>query len=412
MRTASLGTLFLTVFLDMLAFGLVVPFLPAVARDYGAPDFAAPLIGTAFSLMQFAFVPLWGRLSDRHGRRPILLWSIGASTIGQLLLAFSWNLPSLFLARIWSGAATANIAVAQAYIADITTAADRARGMGLIGVAFGLGFIFGPFIGGELGRFMILGRPGTAPALAAASLCLINLLMAWRLLPESLPTANRGRAVRSLSPINVAVFRDTFALSGVTAAIAVSALVNLSFAGMEQIYALFTRDAFGWGMVNTGRVLGLVGVVAALMQGLAIRPLTMTFGETRLIRAGVLITAAGFALTALTPSASPWAMMLFASGLVAMGSSLVSPSVASYVSQRAEPGNQGSTLGVLQSTAALARVFGPALAGALYQLIGPRPTYLALAAQLLVAAAAALALRALPAAPLRARVAANRTDDT
>jgi MFS family permease len=329
----------------------------------------------------------------------VLLWSIAASALGQLLLGFSWSLPTLFLARIWSGAATGNIAVAQAYIADVTTPENRARGMGLIGVAFGLGFIFGPFIGGELGRFVILDRVGAVAAFAAALLSVINFFLAVFYLPESLPLEARGRSVRSASPIRLDIFRDTFRLPGVAVAIVVSAIVNLSFAGMEQIYTLFTFDVFGWTMTEAGRVLGLVGVVAALVQGLAIRPLARMFGETILIRAGVLITATGFALTGATPSVSPWTMMLIAAGLTALGSSLTTPSVSSYVSRRSGASTQGATLGVLQSTAALARVVGPAFAGALYQTVGPRTTYYVLAIEMVCAAAVAVALAPMTPSP-------------
>src|SRR3954452_17374574 len=142
MRKASLGTLFLTVFLDLLGFGLVVPFLPGVARSDGASDLVATLVGASFSLMQFLFIPAWGRLSDRVGRRPVLLWSTAASALGMASLGFASSVPLLFAARMFSGIATANIAVAQAYIADITTAENRAKGMGTIGIAFGMGFIF------------------------------------------------------------------------------------------------------------------------------------------------------------------------------------------------------------------------------------------------------------------------------
>src|SRR6476659_997640 len=152
MRQASLGTLFLTVFLDLLGFGLVVPFLPGVARAHGASDLVATLVGGAFSLMQFLFIPLWGRLSDRVGRRPVLLWSIAASAVGMTFLGLADSRALIVASRRFSGIATANISVAQAYIADITTPENRARGMGMIGVAFGLGFIFGPALGGLLGQ--------------------------------------------------------------------------------------------------------------------------------------------------------------------------------------------------------------------------------------------------------------------
>ena len=164
LRNASLGTLFLTIFLDLLGFGLVIPFLPGIARRLGAGDFMATMPGAVFSIMQFLFIPIWGRLSDRVGRRPVLLWSIAASAIGMAMLGFAPTLIWLFVARIWSGIATANIAVAQAYIADVTTPERRARGMAIVGISFGLGFIFGPFIGGELSRFHPFGREGMLPA--------------------------------------------------------------------------------------------------------------------------------------------------------------------------------------------------------------------------------------------------------
>src|SRR3954469_6880958 len=164
MRKASLGTLALTVFLDLLGFGLVVPFLPGVARELGASDLVATLVAASFSAMQFLFIPLWGRLSDRVGRRPVLLWSIAASAVGMVFLGLADSLLAIFAARLFSGIATANISVAQAYIADITTHENRAKGMGMIGMAFGLGFIFGPFIGGELGQYVIHGRPGALAA--------------------------------------------------------------------------------------------------------------------------------------------------------------------------------------------------------------------------------------------------------
>ena len=200
LRNASLGTLFLTVFLDLLGFGLVIPFLPGIARRLGAGDFMATMPGAVFSIMQFLFIPIWGRLSDRVGRRPVLLWSIAASAIGMAMLGFAPTLVWLFVARIWSGIATANIAVAQAYIADVTTPERRARGMAIVGISFGLGFIFGPFIGGELSRFHPFGREGMLPPLVAAGLSTVNLLLAFRTLPESLPPEGRGKSLRRASP--------------------------------------------------------------------------------------------------------------------------------------------------------------------------------------------------------------------
>src|SRR5580765_1713718 len=196
-RTASIGTLFLTVFIDLLGFGLVIPFLPGLARRLGAGDFVATMPGAVYSVMQFFFIPVWGRLSDRVGRRPVLLWSTAATSVGMALVGLAPSLLLLLAARAFSGIATANIAVAQAYVADVTPPEQRARGMGIIGIAFGLGFIFGPAIGGQLSRFPVFGREGFLPAFVAAGLAAVNFLLALRTLPESLPPERRGKSVRA-----------------------------------------------------------------------------------------------------------------------------------------------------------------------------------------------------------------------
>jgi DHA1 family tetracycline resistance protein-like MFS transporter len=207
MRRASLGTLFLTVFLDLVGFGLIIPFLPALARDLGASDFMAAALAAVYSQMQFLAVPLWGRLSDRVGRRPVLLWSIAASALGMVFLGLAQSLPLVFLARLWSGTATANIAVAQAYIADVTQPRERAKGMGVIGMGFGLGFMIGPFIGGELGRFHVIGHEATLPAFVSAGFSTLNLLFALRYLPESLPPERRSPRLRRLALIDLPALR-------------------------------------------------------------------------------------------------------------------------------------------------------------------------------------------------------------
>jgi MFS family permease len=231
-RTASIGTLFLTVFIDLLGFGLVIPFLPGMARRLGAGDFVATMPGAVYSIMQFLFIPIWGRLSDRIGRRPVLLWSIAATSVGMALLGAAPTLPLMIAARMFSGIATANIAVAQAYVADVTTPEHRARGMGIIGIAFGLGFILGPFIGGELSRFPVFGREGTLPSLVAAGLAAVNFLLALRTLPESLPAELRGKKLRRAVPLDIAALRAAIAVPGVGAAVAVNFAMVLWFAGM------------------------------------------------------------------------------------------------------------------------------------------------------------------------------------
>ena len=392
-RVASLGTLFLTVFLDLLGFGLVIPFLPGLARRLGAGDFVATMPGAIYSVMQFIFIPVWGRLSDRVGRRPVLLWSIFASSAGMALLGFAPTLPLVLAARAFSGVATANIAVAQAYIADVTPPAERARGMGIIGIAFGLGFILGPFMGGELSRFPVLGHEGTLPAFVAAGLSALNLLLALRNLPESLPPAARGQRVRRAVPLDVAAFREAVHTPGVGAAVAINFIFILWFAGMEQTFRLFTADRFGMSDAATGRVFGIVGVVSAAFQGGVVPRLAPRIGEARLVRDGLVVMAAAFALLGLSPlfgSAGLVALYL-AAGLIAAGNGMTQPALPAYASRRARADAQGLTLGTLLSAAALARAVGPLLGGALYAAVDPGAPYLVGAAGLLAAGIIAVA---------------------
>jgi MFS family permease len=396
-RKASLGTLFFTVFLDLLGFGLVIPFLPGLARDLGASDFVATLPGAAYSLMQFLFIPVWGRLSDRVGRRPVLLWSIAASSAGMALLGFGHTLAWLFIARVWSGIATANIAVAQAYIADVTTPETRARGMGLIGVAFGLGFILGPAVGGILSRFPAPGfhggHVGALPALVASALSAINLLLALRTLPESLPPSARGKSQRRAVPLDPAVFRSAMRLPGVGVAVAVNFFMIVWFAAMEQTFRLFTEDAFGMTAASTGAVLAVVGVIGAIVQGGLVGRLVRRFGEARLITTGATVMAVSFALLGAVPLfgsgalAALWAACI----IMALGNGVMAPSLPAYVSKRVAIDSQGLALGTLQSGSAMGRVIGPALGGVLYSAFSPTAPYAAGAVGLLLAAILAAA---------------------
>ncbi len=395
MRKASLGTIFLTVFLDLLGFGLVVPYLPGVARDHGASPFVATLLGAAYSAMQFLFVPFWGHLSDRTGRRPILLGSIAASALGMAALGSVGSLAGLFAARIFVGIATANLAVAAAYIADVTKPEERSRGMGLIGAAIGLGFVLGPVIGGVLQAYSPIERVGALPAYAAAALSAVNLGMAAWFLPESLAPADRGKTVRSASPFNVDRFRLAFATEGLPAALLVQFIVVVSFSGLEQTFSLFTADEFHIGTQGTGYILGVVGVVLIFVQGVLMRPLARLSGERALVRAGVLVEAFGFVGVAMAPVilGGSRSTLVASMAVIALGSGLVNPSLSALVSRLGASDGQGSILGALQSAGALARVFGPAIGGVLYQSFGPRAPYAAAAAGMVLAGCASLALR-------------------
>jgi MFS family permease len=328
------------------------------------------------------------------GRRPILVWSIAASAIGMALLGSATSLWMLFAARIWSGIATGNLAVAQAYIADVTRPEDRAKGMGIIGSSIGLGFILGPVIGGILEAYSPLSRVGAMPAYAAAGLSAINLVLAILYLPESLPKQDRGKHVRPASPFEMERFRTALRFEGVAPALAVNFVVVLSFSGLEQTFRLFTEDAFKMSVHQTGYVLGFVGVVLALVQGLLMRWFARLASEQVLVRSGVLIEAAGFVGIALSPSlgASGVGALYAFMGVVAFGSALTSPSLSAFVSKRSDGQHQGVVLGVLQSAGAFARVCGPVTGGLLYQTAGIRAPYIAAAIGMTLAGAFSLGL--------------------
>ena len=379
-KKPSTGAIFLTVFLDLLGFGIVLPFLAEEARDgFHTTAFVGTLLAAVYSLMQFLFVPVWGRLSDRIGRRPVMVMSVFATFVGMtglgVALGWSSSVAWLFAARIWSGIATANLGTASAYIADVTAPEDRARGMGLIGMAFGLGFILGPGIGGILSDITINGRHGPVACFAAAGLSVVNFIWVQVGLAESLPKEKRTGEKRRLVPLDVQAAKAAFAMPGVGLCVLVNFLIVLSFTNLDQTFRFYNKDVFGMSPLQTGLVLAGVGVAAAVVQGGLMRPLSKRFGEAPLIIAGVTLQGIAFAGIAWAP-ASGIPALFAAMGLLAVGNGLTQPSTSAYISKRADPAAQGNTLGTNQAAAALARTFGPALGGWLYGEIGPRSPYI------------------------------------
>ncbi|MFT3921365.1 MAG: MFS transporter [Myxococcales bacterium] len=371
-RVPSLGVIFLTVLLDLLGFGLVMPFLSLQARDvFGVDELTATALGGCYSAMQFLFMPLWGRLSDRIGRRPVMLISIAFSVLGMaglgLALGFASSVAWLFLARAASGAATANLGTASAYIADITTPEERVKGMGLIGMAFGIGFIIGPGVGGLLTQ-PINGRVGPLACFVAAGLSLINLLWAFTALPESLPPERRSRAADGRSPIaqRLAALTRSLQTPGIAQAVCTNGLIILAFSGLEFTYALYAADSFGLRERQVGWMFVYMGFIGALVQGLFMRRVSGKIRETSLAYAGLGLMITGFVGFSLAPRAGLWALYAV-SGLIAVGNGFTQPSISAYISRLADPARQGETLSSNQSMASLARTFGPVLAGALYR---------------------------------------------
>lgn len=376
-RGKPLPVLFLTVFLDLLGFGIVIPLLPFVASSTGADGLMVTALMASYSLMQFLMAPVWGRLSDRIGRRPVLLLSIGGSVVGLVLFAFSSSYISLLLARVVHGAANGNIAVAQAYVADVTPPAERARGMGILGAAFGLGFVFGPAAGGLLGAHGLM-----VAGLAAAGLALANLALAWLLLPESRdPAAAHDPTRRPWRLLDVAALRKAARTGNVGAYVLVGFLVTVGFSAMESTFALWSHARLGWDEMENGLLFTYLGVLIVLVQGGLIRPLRKRFGERPLALAGLLGLALGLGLL---PFVGGLGLLLVATGILAVANGILQPNLSALVSMEGPPQERGSILGTYQGVGALGRVVGPLLAGAAF-------TYAGIAVPFVVGAVLALA---------------------
>ena len=336
---------------------------------YGASGLTVGLLTTSFSLMQFLFAPLWGRLSDRIGRRPVLIGSLLVTGVSYVAFATATSLSMLFASRMLAGAAGAVISTAQAYVADTTSQADRTKAMGLIGAAFGMGFIFGPAMGGALSHWGF-----AVPAYAAAALALAAAVFAFFRLRESLPREVRAR--RAAGPRGGAVTMfGALRRPRIGPVLVTFFTATLCFAGMEAVLALFCKRTYGLGPNHIGYLLAYVGVVAATLQAGFVGVLVKRFGERTLARVGLLLIGAGFVASGLAP---PFVLFLAAMGAVAVGSGLSNPTLSGLVSIATAPEEQGSILGFYQSLGSLARAVGPFLGGLTFDHVGPgAPLWLA-----------------------------------
>lgn len=360
--------LFLIVFIDLVGFGLVIPLLPFYAERFAASPLQMTMLFATYSLMSMVAAPFWGRLSDRLGRRPVLMASMAAAALAYGWLAFASRLWMLFAARAFAGACAGNIAAAQAYIADVTPPEKRAKGMGMIGAAFGLGFIIGPVLGGVIAGNDLKTADLETPGLIAAGLSLSACLGVVLLLSESLAA---GRALRVRS--RFAAARDALARPVLARLLIVFFLVILAFSGMETTFAWWAIAQFGWGPRPTGFVFFYVGLLSALMQGMLIGPLTRRFGEERLMLGGLGLIALG--LVAL-PLAQGLLLLVGALTALALGMGALQPSLNSLISRRAGAAEQGEVMGVAQSVGSLSRVLGPIIAGSLFAAFGRSSPYL------------------------------------
>jgi DHA1 family tetracycline resistance protein-like MFS transporter len=375
---SPLVIIFITVFIDLLGFGIIIPLLPFYAESFGASAFAIGLLGTSFSLMQFLFSPLWGRWSDRIGRKPIILVGLLGSCLSYVTMALAGSLTLLFIARILGGIAGANIPTAQAYIADITTPENRAKGMGMVGAAFGLGFIFGPAIGGLLSRY----SPET-PMWCAAALCLGNFIAAWFLLPESRRVSDDTRTLGRMEAFRHAMRQPTLVLI-----LALYFIVTMAVSGFEATFALFTEARLGYTAASIGFLFAFIGLILSLIQGVFVGRVVKRVGERRLIPAAIFLIAVSIGFI---PFVWNVPTLLVALGFLAVGMGFNNPSLSSMVSKLSHEDDQGGILGLASSIASLGRVVGPAWGGYLYDAYGMTTPYLSAAGLMFVAFAVSFA---------------------
>ena len=386
-RKSSVLVIFLTVFIDLVGFGIVVPLVPIYSRHFGAEGWVIGLIIASFSAFQFIFSPIWGRLSDRHGRRPILLLSTAGASLSYVIFALSSALENhtaalvlMVLSRSFAGLCGGNITVAQAYIADITPAEQRSRRMGLIGMAFGLGFIFGPAIGGL--SLKHLGNTG--PGWVAAAFCATNFLLALIILGESrLPNSQPATQRPHLGQ-----WLHTLAQPRIGLLVIVFFLATFCFSCFESTLPLVVSDNFHLNIQSDETSASIVtylfvycGLIGAFVQGGAIGRLVKKYGEPKLIALSLVLTAVSLALlpfisgsveltwvVLVRPEGRPWVLMLAALGLLSVGTSLTRPPLFGLLSNLTGADEQGATIGVAQGAGSMARILGPVFATGLLPL--------------------------------------------
>lgn len=357
--------IFITVFIYLLGFGMIIPVLPLLGLHYGATPFQTGLLLSSFSLMQFLFSPFWGRLSDQYGRRPILMYCLLGEAMAYLILAFSRSLEMLFVARILTGFFGASISTASAYVSDITTEKDRTKGMAVIGIAFGLGFLFGPAIGGGLtllakhfttDQSLILSFSG----LPVAILCFLTFIFAYFFLTEA--REHKVQPKRGLLN-RFKELNRLFHTPIINRLISIMSLSSLSMAMIEATLVLFMKDKFNWGVSEVSFGFAYIGVCMIFTQGVLVRRLVPKLGERAILRVGVLFMAIAFLII-------PWAqsvlVMAISMTFLSVGNAFTNPTLLGSISLITHKDEQGLNLGATQSLSALGRVIGPALGTLIY----------------------------------------------
>jgi DHA1 family tetracycline resistance protein-like MFS transporter len=372
-----LPVLFAVVIVDLIGFGIAIPILPYFADEFGASGIVLGSVLAIHAAMQFAFAPIWGRLSDRIGRRPVMLMTMAGTAVSLVLFGLAGSVTGLLVARALSGAFAANISVATAYVTDVTAESERTRWMGMIGASFGIGFLLGPAIGGWLAPY-----GHSVPVFAAAGMAVVNCGVGALFLrePERHASAQSGR----LSLREIAGDAVLGPLCGI------NFLFTFGVTQLESIFAYWMILRFQYDARGVAWILVAMALVMAMIQGGGMRALAGRFGERALLLGGLALMALAFPLV---PAAGTVALLMGPLLFAAIGRAIAQPPMLSLVSMRAEVHNRGRVMGAFQSSASLARVFGPIAAGLLFDFDAPLPFYLASACFALAAGVAVRAAR-------------------
>jgi DHA1 family tetracycline resistance protein-like MFS transporter len=358
--TKPILIIFITMFIDLIGFGVAIPVLPDYARnEFGASPFTIGWLIASYSIMQFISTPFLGQLSDKYGRRPILLISLLGTSVAALITGLAWTLPILFFGRIFDGITGGNISTAQAYIADVTSKENRAKGMGLIGAAFGLGFVFGPAIGGILSKIS-----PHAPFFFVSALAFTNATLLYFILPE--PVKKAAAPSNEFRKNRLTELFDSLKTAKLGTLTAIYFFLVTAFSIMNYAFVLYTLERFGYRPEQNGYIFAFIGIIAVIFQGGLVGRLAKMFGENALTIAGCLIMALSlFSIPYIFQSVGGLLALLMAVALLAIGNSMATTSVTSLVSKNSNEAEQGKTLGIVQSASSLARAIGPALGGVL-----------------------------------------------
>lgn len=350
----ALPILFLVMFLVMVGFGIIIPVLPFYAEEVGASPTELGLLMAVYSLMQLIFAPMWGRISDRIGRKPVIMIGIGGLAISFFLMGFSNQLWMLFAARIIGGfLSSANMPTIMAYVADITTPENRGKGMGIVGAAVGMGFIFGPAIGGVFSKTSL-----TMPFYIAGASSVITFLLVLFVLKESLSPESRQQQSDKKTPL----WKEF--TGSVSILLLMQLFISLSLSGLEATFAYFAAKRANLGTTQLGYIFMIMGLAGAIVQGGLVGRLTKKFGEGAVIQVGIIVSAIGFGLILLVDSFATAAVYLTIFGI---GNGVIRPSVSALITKTSTAGH-GSSTGLLSSFDSLGRIIGPPLGGWLFSI--------------------------------------------